>query len=358
MIRSISVPVPGNPYDVTVGSGAIVAIQHIVGHLRPSQVAIILDSHVGGLHLPALTNALGVKATPIPFQQGETSKSLEMAARCYDRLADIRLDRDGVIVTFGGGVAGDLGGFVAATWLRGVRYVQVPTSLEAAIDASIGGKTAVNHANAKNMIGAFYQPCGVVIDTDFLATLPQREFVAALAESVKHAVIRSPARFDWSERTLEKVADRHEETVGELIAWNCEIKAEVVAADEREAGLRAILNYGHTIAHALEQLLEYELRHGECVALGIIAENQIAVARGLLDPLTAARIAELLTAYGLPNKCPKRLSRDEIIESCRRDKKSSAGAIHIVTIEALGRPLRLKGVSQAEINAALDIIGA
>lgn len=356
MIRRIEISVPGNRYDVVIGPGAVNDILLILNRLRADSVAVIVDQRVGDLHLPRLMAAIDRPTTVIQFPPGEASKSLEMAARCYDSLAENRLGREGVIVTLGGGVAGDLGGFVAATWLRGVRCIQVATSLEAAIDASIGGKTAVNHATAKNLIGAFHQPAAVLVDSDFLQTLPDRELVAALAESVKHAAIRSPERVKWSEEHAQAVSRRDPATLAELIAWNCQIKADVVAADERELGVRVILNYGHTIGHALELCLGYELRHGECVGLGIIAENQIAIARGLLDLGVAQRIEALLVQHGLPARLPRSVSAVAVTEACRRDKKSRGGTIHVLTLAGLGAPARLEDVREEEIVAALASI--
>ena len=258
----------------------------------------------------------------IAFPAGEASKSVSQISRIHDGLAEARIGRRDLILTFGGGVAGDLGGFAAATWLRGVRFIQVPTTLAAAVDASIGGKTGINHASGKNLIGAFHQPSAVVVDTELLETLAARDFVAGLAESVKHAAIREGPFLDWHVQQAESIRTREPSVVEELIARNCALKAGVVECDERESDLRMILNHGHTIGHAFEHLLEYELRHGECVALGMLAENEIACGRGLLSGSEAQRIARLLAGFGLPIRLPRKLGPADVAEVCQSDKKA------------------------------------
>jgi 3-dehydroquinate synthase len=289
-------------------------------------------------------------------EPGERSKSLETAATLYDQLADAKIARDDVIVAFGGGVVGDLGGFVAATWLRGVRCVQVPTTLLAAVDASVGGKTGLNHTQGKNLIGVFQQPAAVVIDPDLLSTLPAREYSAGLAESVKHAAIRDPALLAWQEDQHAEILARDGIALERLIARNCEIKAEIVARDEREAGVRAILNYGHTLGHAIEHVLGYELRHGECVALGIVAENELARARGQLRRDVAERIRTLLETFALPVRLPRAVDPDGILAACRMDKKTRSEAVNFILLRDVGDPCRVADVSDAEIVAALAAV--
>ncbi|RMF76007.1 MAG: 3-dehydroquinate synthase, partial [Planctomycetota bacterium] len=307
-MATIRVELAERAYDLVIGAGARRTLPQLLARLAPNTVAIVADARVADLHLPALESLIERPCVVLRFPPGEASKSLRVAGELYERLADGGVARDDLVLTFGGGVAGDLGGFVAATWQRGVRFVQTPTSLEAAIDASVGGKTGVNHACGKNLIGSFHQPAGVIIDIDFLATLPQREYVAALAESVKHALIRDASFLNWHEANLEPILRREPSTLEELIARNCEIKARVVEQDEREAGLRMILNFGHTIGHACEHLLNYEWRHGECVALGILAANRIAVRRGVLPGETEQRVRELLAGLGLPTRLPRPLN--------------------------------------------------
>ena len=356
-MTTVRVAIPGQSYDVLVSAGARSELGGLIRDLSDvGRVVVIADERVAGLHGAALRDELPGDSLDLTVPQGDASKSLDTAGDLYDQLASARIERRDLIVAFGGGMIGDLAGFVAATWLRGIRVVQVPTTLEAAIDASIGGKTALNHPAGKNLIGAFHQPVGVIVDTDFLSTLPDRDFRAGLAESVKHGVIRDEGFFAWQEQHAAAIMARQSDPVEELVATNCRIKAEVVAADEREAGLRAVLNYGHTIGHAIEHLFEYELRHGECVGLGILVENELARARGILDRVCAARIAALIAAFGLPTCLPRSVDPTSIISRCRMDKKVHGGAVRYIFATALGSTSRAEDIRDAEIVAALRII--
>ncbi|HPM22876.1 MAG TPA: 3-dehydroquinate synthase [Phycisphaerae bacterium] len=320
------------------------------------QYVAIADRAVARLHLRALRNTLDRELLVLTFAPGEASKSLRTASRFYGRLADARIERGAVIIAFGGGVAGDLAGFVAATWQRGVRFVQVPTTLLAAVDASVGGKTAVNLPQGKNLVGAFHQPEMVVVDTNFLQTLPDREFRSGLAESVKQALIRDRAFLEWHMSSVEAIGHRDPAAVTTLIARNCTIKAAVVARDERESGLRAILNYGHTLGHAIEHLLGYELRHGECVALGIVAENEIAFGRGLLARTLADEIRALLERLGLPTRLPRALDPSDVFTACSRDKKVAGGAVNFILLREPGATVRVADVTTAEVATALRAV--
>lgn len=356
-MRTVEVPITGSAYEIDIGRKLSELLEPRVLELSDvRKLVVIADQHVAKLHLQKLPPFKPLKTFILRVPPGESSKSLATISGLYDRLAEARVERRDLILTFGGGVIGDLGGFLAATWLRGIRFVQVPTTLEAAVDASVGGKTGVNHPAGKNLIGAFHQPSAVIIATELLDTLPQRDFAAGLAESVKHAVIRDPAFLDWHEQNIAAIERRDPDTIIELIARNCAIKADVVARDEREQGLRAILNYGHTIGHAVEHLLGYELRHGECVALGIIAENELACARGLLDRSVADRIRSLLARFGLPARLPRALSAEQVIEVTRLDKKVTGGAVNFILLPELGRPERVADVSDPEIAVALEAI--
>jgi len=356
-MRIVNVHLLDRACSIFIGGGARCQLANLIRDLGGiMRVAVVADQHVADLHLERVLQGLGISPVILVFPSGEQSKSLRQVERLYDGLAEARIGRRDLIVTLGGGVAGDIGGFVAATWMRGIRFVQMPTTLEAAIDASIGGKTGINHAAGKNLIGAFHQPVAVVVDTDFLGTLAARDYVAGLAESVKHAVIRDPAFFEWHEQRAAEVVARASAVVEELIARNCEIKAEVVARDEREANLRMILNYGHTIGHAIEHLVGYELRHGECVGLGMLVENELARARGLLADQVAERVAGLIERLGLPARLPRALEPDEVAATCRMDKKVRGDAVNFVLVEALGRPKRLADISDDEIAAALAVV--
>lgn len=356
-MRTIDVQIPGHSYEIHIGNGARSLLRSEGLALdRCETVVVITDETVGDLHLPALTGCLPGKICTCTVAAGEQSKSLATAESIYSQLADARVERNDVIVAFGGGVVGDLAGFVAATWMRGIRFIQVPTTLEAVIDASVGGKTGLNLPAGKNLVGAFHQPIAVIVDTDFLVTLPERDYRAGLAESVKHAAIRDPAFLDWQEANVSAIVGRQADILEELIARNCRIKADVVAADEREAGLRAILNHGHTVGHAVEHLCQYALRHGECVALGILVENEIAVRRGILAQEAADRIAALIASLGLPTHMPATLDAAAVPPLCRLDKKVRGGAVVFVLLKRIGDTTMVHDVSDAEIQTAMAVI--
>ncbi len=356
-MRIVNVQLGDRAYPIFIGSHARLQLANLIHDLADVRhVALIADQRVADLHLELALGALGITPTVLTFPPGEQSKSLQRIGQLYDGLAAARIGRRDLIVTLGGGVAGDLGGFAAATWLRGIRLIQMPTTLEAAIDASIGGKTGVNHPAGKNLIGAFHQPVAVVVDTDFLRTLPSRDYVAGLSESIKHAVIRDATFFEWHEQRAAEVVARESAVVEELIARNCEIKAEVVARDEREAGLRMILNYGHTIGHAIEHLVSYELRHGECIGLGMLVENELARARGFLADEVAERVAALIGRLGLPTCLPRALEPGAVAATCQMDKKVRGDVVNFVLVEGLGRPKRLANIADDEIAAALELV--
>jgi len=356
-MRVLTVQLGPRSYPIYIGPAARTVLQT---DLRPAledrQIVVVADEQVATLHLAGLTGALPRAALLLPVRPGEASKSLAVAGALYDALADAHIERGDVIIAFGGGVTGDVGGFVAATWLRGVRFVQVPTTLEAAVDAAVGGKTALNHRRGKNLIGVFHQPIAVVVDTDFLATLPQRDFLAGLGESVKHALIRDGDFLTWHETYADAIVAGETPVLVDLIARNCEIKAEIVRQDEREEGLRAILNFGHTIGHALEHLLGYELRHGECVALGMRAANELSCRRGLLARETAERVERLLRRLGLPTRLPRRIEPPDVVAACQMDKKVRGGAVNFILLSTPGETLRVADVRAEEIVAAVQAI--
>jgi 3-dehydroquinate synthase len=356
-MRSVDVALGERSYSITIGPGVANSLRACL-QVSPSAspVVVLADQTVANLHLAALTASLPPNSAVLPFAPGETAKSLTMVEHLCERLAALHAGRQTVILAFGGGVAGDLAGFVAAVYLRGVRFIQVPTTLLAAVDAAVGGKTGVNLAAGKNLVGAFYQPLAVVIDTDFLKTLSKRDCAAGLAESVKHAAVRDPALLTWHADHADAILARDSDNFTELIARNCAIKADVVARDERETGLRAILNHGHTIAHALEHLLNYELRHGECVALGMQVENELSCTRGWLPRPDAERIQSLLQRFDLPTHLPRRLAPADIWTACQMDKKNRGAAVNFVLLRGLADPVRVADVTAAEVERALEII--
>jgi 3-dehydroquinate synthase len=331
------------PYPVMVGPGASRRLATwLIERRLAARYALVADSNVAALHVRPLHDLLvdaGLSVGTIVFAAGEANKTRATKEIVEDAMIDAGCGRDAAIVAVGGGVTTDLAGFVAATYQRGIRCVQVPTSLLAMVDASVGGKTGVDHAKGKNLIGAFHQPSAVFIDTDFLFTLPEREYRSGLAEIVKTAVIRDAALFDRISGESEALLRREPGLLTEVIARSCEIKAEVVAADEKEGDLRKILNLGHTIGHAIETLSGYELTHGEAVSIGMVAETRMAQRLGVLPAAAAEAVERTLENLGLPVS----LSADRpalrpwsILEVARRDKKARDGRIAYVLPSALG----------------------
>lgn len=354
--RHVQVDLGERSYGIDIGPSLLEELGAIArGLVSASRCAVISDQTVADLHGARVTASLeqaGYQVTLLPFPPGDASKSLATAEKLYDGLAAAGIERSSLIVTLGGGVTGDLGGFVAATWLRGVPFIQAPTTLEADVDASVGGKVAVNHASGKNMIGAFYQPRRVIIDVACLKTLPKRDLVAGLGESVKHGLIRDAEFFAWHEAHAEAILAGGETVMAELIERNCRIKAAVVAADEREGHLRAILNFGHTFGHAVESEMHYQLRHGECVAIGMIAACRIGQRRGTISADEVTRIERLLERLGLPTRIPEHISTDVLLDWMKRDKKVKAGKIQFVLPKGIGDVYITDDVTEAELREA------
>ena len=342
-MKKINVELEGRDCAIHVGHGILAQLGGACRDLELGrQVAVITDETVAASHLAPVSSSLravGYEVLEVVFPGGDAAKNLAQAEKIFGLLIEAELDRSAWVLALGGGVVGDMAGFVAATYLRGVTCVQVPTTIVAQVDASIGGKTAVNHRLGKNLIGAFHQPALVYIDTEVLCTLPRDELVAGLAEVVKHAVIRDAELFDFLEENLEKVIDRDldPESLDWLIARNVGIKAAVVHADEREGGLRAILNYGHTIGHAIEAATDYErYRHGEGVILGMIAAGYIARSRGLWAAAAQQRQDALLQRLGVPSGIAE-VSARLIVERTRADKKRVAGKTRLILGREIGR---------------------
>ena len=350
------------PYPVIIRPGGLADLGRILAeHVKARRVFVITDTNVGPLYAAraeASLGSAGFEPTVFTVAAGESSKSLETAGRIYDALAAAKIDRACPAVSLGGGVVGDLTGFVAATWMRGIPFAQCSTTVEANVDASVGGKTAVNHSSGKNMIGAFYQPRFVLIDPAVLATLSERDFRAGLAESVKHAVIRDAEFFAWHERYADDMRARRIECLPELFEHNVRIKADIVARDERETtGERALLNFGHTIGHAVESLMarrNQSWRHGEAVALGMVAAAEMSVAANLLDRASAERIAAVIERIGLPTTAPLGDARDELTTLMALDKKVAAGQLRFVLADAIGKAHLHADIRASWIAAGLD----
>jgi 3-dehydroquinate synthase len=321
------------------------------------KVALVSNATIAGFYLEPLRDALtqaGFDVLPVLITDGEEYKNLPSLAAIYDALVSARIERKSCIVALGGGVIGDLAGFAAATYLRGVPYVQVPTTLLAQVDSSVGGKTGVNHRDGKNLIGAFYQPRLVLIDVDALATLPHRELVAGLAEVIKYAVIEDARLFDQLETSIDRLIRLDQELLIEVIATSCAIKARVVEQDEREDDYRAVLNFGHTIGHAVEAATEYrDFLHGEAVAIGMAKAAGISARHRFCDERVVKRIHDLIEKAGLPTELPTTLARERLVQAMELDKKSAGGKIKFVLCEGIGKT-RFYSLTPAEVISALN----
>jgi 3-dehydroquinate synthase len=337
-VQIVEVDVGHARYEIAIGPG-LLADRALLDRAAPGRSALVVsDTTVAPLYLPRLSLALrGRRVAECILPDGESHKTLRTAERVFDSLVDNKMNRDATVLALGGGVVGDVAGFAAACYQRGVALVQLPTTLLAQVDSSVGGKTGVNHPGGKNLIGAFHQPVAVVADTDTLATLPERELRAGLAEVIKYGCIWDAELFGWLEGRLQAVLAREPDALAHIIATSCRIKAHVVAQDERESGLRAILNFGHTFGHAIEAATAYEtLLHGEAVALGMLIATDFSHRLGFIDAQTLARLRALLGAAGLPIRAP-RIGAGRAQELMSMDKKVLAGAVRLVLMQRLGR---------------------
>jgi len=323
-------------------------------HLRGRDVLIVSNTTVARLYLGKLTDSLASKrVAECILPDGEQHKTLQTAGWVFDALVAKKMNRDAAVLALGGGVVGDIAGFAAACYQRGIGYVQVPTTLLAQVDSSVGGKTGVNHPGGKNLIGAFYQPLAVIADTDTLATLPDRELRAGLAEVIKYGCVWDPLLFDWLDHNMPKLLARHVDALTYAITRSCEIKATVVAKDEREQNLRAILNFGHTFGHAIEAATAYEVYlHGEAVALGMLIAADFSHKAGLIDGAIKDRVRDILGKAGLPTEAP-RVGAARVQEMMQMDKKVLGGAVRLVLLEKLGRAIVTSDYPQSALDGTL-----
>jgi 3-dehydroquinate synthase len=333
-------------YDIHIGRGLLADLPRLVAkHCPAASYAVISDSHVGKVYGQAVTSTLcsgGARAELLTFPSGEWNKTRDTWATLSDRMLTHHFGRDAAVIALGGGVVGDVAGFVAATYLRGVPYVQIPTSLLAMIDSSIGGKTGVDAPAGKNLLGAFHQPRLVVADLDVLATLAPVQFSAGMAEALKHGVIADAAYFELLERDYQSVLNRDLRLIERVVHRSVEIKSDVVARDERESGVRAILNFGHTVAHAIEAVAKFEASHGEAVAVGMAFEARLGEALGVTAAGTAQRVARVLERYHLPLELPQAAAPHELLEAMRHDKKARDRTIRFALPTSIGDMHRTK----------------
>lgn len=360
MVR-VTVPLADRAYEVVIGAGVIERAGEHLPHLpNAEQAFVVSDRTVSAEWLEPLAEGLrarGLSTVWLGVPEGEEAKSIQVASALYRQLAMQEAHRDDVVVALGGGAVGDLAGFVAATYMRGVRFVQVPTTLTAQVDAAIGGKTAVNLPEGKNLVGAFYQPVAVLADVGALATLPDRDFRSGMAEVAKYALTLDPELLDLLERRLPDVLARDLDVMEGLVARCVRAKARTVAEDERDAGGRLILNYGHTLGHALERLDSFVGRsHGEAIAVGMVFAARLSEAMDLAPAGLVARHARLLASLGLE---PDGIlpAQEQVLAAIRLDKKY-LGGVRFVLLEDVGRPRVVEGVSDALIRTTLREMGS
>ena len=364
MKSTIPVQLPNQSYEIMIASDGLDSLGDWIVEaeeplIKPGQKVLLVSNPMiferyGPRAIASLEQA-GFQVSQCILPDGEQYKTLESIQKIYDVALTNRLERGSAMAALGGGVIGDMTGFAAATWLRGIAVVQTPTSLLAMVDASIGGKTGVNHPQGKNLIGAFHQPRLVLIDPQVLKTLPEREFRAGMAEVIKYGVIWDQELFTQLEQ--EKALDQpsiSDELLQTILTHSCQAKADVVSQDEKEAGLRAILNYGHTIGHAVESLTGYQsVNHGEAVAIGMVAAGQIAVEMGLWDKSATDRQFALIQKVGLPTQLPAELDIEAILETLTTDKKVKAGKVRFVLPTQIGQAIVTDQVTSEEIRKVL-----
>ena len=336
---TLQVDLGDRSYPIYIGQSILADPAIVARHIAGNRVAVVTNTTVGPIYLEklvALLEGAGKQVISIVLPDGEEEKNWASLMRVFDVLLGQKCDRKTTLIALGGGVIGDLTGFAAAAYMRGVPFIQVPTTLLSQVDSSVGGKTGINHPLGKNMIGAFYQPQAVIADTTTLNTLPDRELSAGLAEVIKHGAIIDPEFFDWIEANIAKLLARDPAALAHAIQRSCEIKADVVRQDEREGGLRAILNFGHTFGHAIEAGLGYgEWLHGEAVGCGMVMAADLSYRLGFIDAGTKSRISELVKAARLPVVAPD-LGDERWLELMQVDKKNEGGQIKFILLKPLG----------------------
>jgi len=356
IMHTLHVELGERSYPVYIGRDLFADASVLGRHVGGREVAIVSNETIAPLYVPRVRRALGEgrRITEIVLPDGEQYKTLQSLEHILERLLQERHSRATTIIAVGGGVVGDIAGFAAACYQRGVDFIQVPTTLLAQVDSSVGGKTAVNHPLGKNMIGAFYQPRAVLIDTDSLHTLPARELSAGLAEVIKYGLICDAEFYAWLQEAMPRLLARDEGALAEAIERSCSSKARVVAADEREGGLRAILNLGHTFGHAIETAQGYgNWLHGEAVAVGMLLALRLSVARGWLDAAEVPVLEALLRQAQLPLQIPAGMSPEVFLDLMGRDKKVVDGRLRLVLLRAIGEACLVEDVSSEELTALL-----
>jgi 3-dehydroquinate synthase len=353
-VQTLKVDVGHSRYLITIGAGLLANAALVESQIPGKDVMIVTDTTVARLYLQGLRTALGDRQIhECVLAEGETQKTLQTVSWIFDMLVGQRLNRDAVVVALGGGVVGDIAGFAAACYQRGVRYVQIPTTVLAQVDSSVGGKTGVNHNGGKNLIGAFHQPVAVITDTDTLNTLADREISAGIAEVIKYGCIWDLELLGWLDSNMAKLRAREPDALTHTIYKSCSIKAAVVAQDEREEGLRAILNFGHTFGHAIEAATGYEVYlHGEAVGFGMLMAADLSCRLGMIDTPARNLIYALVRRAGLPTEVP-RIGASRALELMKMDKKVQKGAIRLVLLERLGNATVVSKYEKSAFEATM-----
>ncbi len=358
-MEKIRVDLAERSYNISIGNNILEGIGEKLKlfDLSP-RIAIVSNPTVFSLYGDRVSDSVkkaGFELSTITIPDGEEYKDLLWVQHIYDELLRIKLDRSSALIALGGGVIGDITGFAASTYMRGISCIQIPTTLLAQVDSSVGGKTGVNHKLGKNMIGTFWQPRLVWIDVETLKTLPKKELLAGIAEVIKYGVIYDGELFDFIEADKDKILDLNSWAITYIIKRSCEIKADVVSKDERESGLRAILNYGHTIGHAVETVSGYKrFLHGEAVAIGMFLEARLSQMLGLIDKDQVSRIKAVIDSYGLPSEIPADMDAQSILLSMRLDKKAVAGEMKFIFPEKIGQVRIHKGVTENTLRDLLQ----
>jgi 3-dehydroquinate synthase len=353
-MQTLTVELEDRSYPISIGAGLLRQQALLQAAVPSNDILLVSNTIVAPLYAKALTSALpGRRIVEVILPDGEQHKSLAIAGRVFDVLVANRFGREAVVLALGGGVVGDLAGFVAACYQRGIDFVQVPTTLLAQVDSSVGGKTGVNHPGGKNLIGAFHQPAAVFADTNTLNTLPDRELRAGLAEVIKYGLIVDQAFFDWLEGHADRLLARDPFALAHAIKRSCEIKAEIVARDEREHGDRALLNLGHTFGHAIESATNYSSwLHGEAVGAGMLLAADMSERLGWVSAADVSRVERILRKFGLPVDVSA-LSAGTLAEKMKIDKKVAAGRIRLVLLKAIGKSVVTGDYADAALHATL-----
>lgn len=357
MTETLSVALGDRTYPIHIGAGVLSQIELILPHVKQKKVVVVTNTTVAPLYLELLRSTLeqgGISVLPVVLPDGEQFKTWETLNLIFDALLSARCERGATLIALGGGVIGDMGGFAASCYQRGMPFIQVPTTLLSQVDSSVGGKTAINHPLGKNMIGAFYQPKLVLADISTLNTLPERELKAGLAEVIKYGLIRDFEFHIWLEENLEKLLARDASALTYAIHRSCANKAEVVAADEKETGERALLNLGHTFGHAIETGMGYgKWLHGEAVAAGTLIAAELSRQLGWIDQNSVKRIECMFVRAGLPVFGP-RLGAARYLELMSHDKKVQDGKLRLVLLQAIGKAIVSDQASDIQISAAIE----